>query len=353
MKTLLILTCAVVLTACGGGEQSSHSEPRACVELSAAQPVEDCTATTVVAQDARRTALAVPPSGLTATEIMNWAERVYPALFPGHKVNQRLDPYTYRHYPETGNYVGVGSDSIYLAGPVVGQAKGTAPAPVFFSDASQFTSLVKAGNDPQGLFVSAAGFVLIEPDGTTWVKWEADKAQPPDAALGKVAVADGHDLSVNSHSLSYTQTPYKVEGTYEPKVKLEVTLTGNPVGPRSFSLTYDPAYDKPLTLPVGAFTTIDFYSGLDTRFNITASGTFTGSSGPKAPAPQCSFSGQLTGTGKSYQKVAITFTSNCAVPNGTKGTGVLTRYVDGVYLFSTVQPGQYGEQSFVAFITVK
>ena len=372
MKSTLILALALAaaLTACGGGEDThSTTALRACAELSAAQPAEECKATALAVTNARRTALAAPnPEPLSAKELLNWAERAYPDLFPGHKTDQVIAPFTFRHYPETGNYAGLGNGSIYLAGPVVGQPKGSNPVPVLFDSVSKFTDMVRKANDPQGLFVSMYGLVLIEEDGTTWGKWEPQTEGAlkhlQDAALGTVTSADGRDIAINLHSMaSYDQKTYAITGSYEPKAKMEVTMKttvvagANQQPNRSFLFAYDTAYDKPMVpVPTGAFTTVDFYSGQATRFTISATG-FTGTSG--AISAQCSFAGQFAATPKGYQRVAITFGNTCAVPNGTKGTGIITRYSDGVggaddvYLLMTTQMGLYGEQPFVAFITVK
>jgi len=51
---------------------------------------------------------------------MDWAELAYPHLFPSHRQNEQLHPYTYRFYPESGNYLGVAGDTIYVLGPVSG-----------------------------------------------------------------------------------------------------------------------------------------------------------------------------------------------------------------------------------------
>lgn len=63
---------------------------------------------------------AAAPQVPTAGELMDWAERTYPQLFPGHQPNQTLANYLYRHYPGTGNYVGVAGNGVYILGPVAG-----------------------------------------------------------------------------------------------------------------------------------------------------------------------------------------------------------------------------------------
>jgi hypothetical protein len=55
-----------------------------------------------------------------ASTLMDWAESNYPAHFPGTKLNASLAPYLYRYYPETGNYLGVAGDEVFVLGPVSG-----------------------------------------------------------------------------------------------------------------------------------------------------------------------------------------------------------------------------------------
>lgn len=45
-----------------------------------------------------------------ADRVMNWAEAVYPQLFPKPGVTGTYDIYGYRYYAATGNYVGIGSN---------------------------------------------------------------------------------------------------------------------------------------------------------------------------------------------------------------------------------------------------
>lgn len=60
-------------------------------------------------------------AGFDATTLMNWAERVYPQLFPGPQADVSQAPYLYRCYP-TGNCVGVADGVVYVYGPVSGGA---------------------------------------------------------------------------------------------------------------------------------------------------------------------------------------------------------------------------------------
>ncbi len=49
---------------------------------------------------------------------MDWAERRYPQLFPGHQPDIVAPPYVYRHYLSTGNYLGVAGQDVYVLGPL-------------------------------------------------------------------------------------------------------------------------------------------------------------------------------------------------------------------------------------------
>lgn len=54
-------------------------------------------------------------AGISDTDrVFNWAEAVYPQLFPKPSVAGFFSPYTYRYYPATGNYIGVAGGRVYL-----------------------------------------------------------------------------------------------------------------------------------------------------------------------------------------------------------------------------------------------
>jgi hypothetical protein len=56
-----------------------------------------------------------PDSGLSDAErVFNWAEAVYPQFFPGPGVAGFYEPYTYRYYAATGNYVAVAGGRIVV-----------------------------------------------------------------------------------------------------------------------------------------------------------------------------------------------------------------------------------------------
>ena len=120
-RVSLQTACVVVaatLAACGGAESPEYAGP-----LQADGPVvsEVSAANTLaLAADgvvARRRALATAKAP-SVERLMDWAESTYPQFFPGHKSTLSSPPYLYRHYPETGNYVGVAGVRVLVFGPI-------------------------------------------------------------------------------------------------------------------------------------------------------------------------------------------------------------------------------------------
>mgnify|MGYP001034104403 CR=1 FL=1 len=58
-------------------------------------------------------------------KVLNWAEKVFPDLFPSHQVTQTFENWRFRYYPETGIYAGI--STLDMAGYVMGGAFGDAP----------------------------------------------------------------------------------------------------------------------------------------------------------------------------------------------------------------------------------
>lgn len=72
----------------------------------------------------RLRAQGLPPKGsvpLSTEQLFGWAERTYPALFPSQGITQTYEQYTYRHYPETANYLAVADGVVYVLGPFTDQ----------------------------------------------------------------------------------------------------------------------------------------------------------------------------------------------------------------------------------------
>lgn len=135
----LAALCTALLAACGGGQDGTAAEPMAspvqavlapsactpqAVAEGAAQQIDQrCVrASPLMRAHARPQALAAAPAAvatLTPDQLMDWAERQYPHLFaPAAQPTGIFPPYTYRHYPATGNYIGVAGTDIYVMGPL-------------------------------------------------------------------------------------------------------------------------------------------------------------------------------------------------------------------------------------------
>lgn len=68
---------------------------------------------------------AAPPQAATtwtpsSAGLMEWAEATYPQLFPTGAPIRSYAGYLYRLYPQTGNYLAVSGDGVYIHGPVAG-----------------------------------------------------------------------------------------------------------------------------------------------------------------------------------------------------------------------------------------
>ncbi|WP_088280338.1 hypothetical protein [Ideonella sp. A 288] len=104
---------AVLLGGCGGGDSSPTAHPLASAAATA-QP------SALPGADARRRAQAVLGT-INVTQLLNWAEQQYPALFPAGPANQSLTSggvtYTLRYYDRTKTYLGVSTDgTVYALG---------------------------------------------------------------------------------------------------------------------------------------------------------------------------------------------------------------------------------------------
>ncbi len=110
----LVLTSGLagaLLAACGGGNGAGAPPPAEFMALDSARHG----AHILSAGAAMDGGDLVPlPS---ARELLDWAELAYPQFFPGHSPDQLLEPYQYRYYAGSANYLGVAGSDIYLLGP--------------------------------------------------------------------------------------------------------------------------------------------------------------------------------------------------------------------------------------------
>lgn len=120
----IALVTAIALAGCGGGEEMPRSVEQSKSPLASSKLQADGATSetpTLSAAPIQATQATQVPS-VSATELFDWAEGAYPAYFPSHQKDQTLSPYIYRHYPETGNYLGLNGQTIVVLGPISGGA---------------------------------------------------------------------------------------------------------------------------------------------------------------------------------------------------------------------------------------
>jgi hypothetical protein len=111
----------LILAGCGGGSDDSSST----ASTPAAAAAQLRTAMSV--QQARPAAAASAADA--AEQLLDFAEAAFPAYFPVHQSTSTLDPFRFRHYPQTGVYVGVvvkpgmgyTMDGVYVMGGPFGE----------------------------------------------------------------------------------------------------------------------------------------------------------------------------------------------------------------------------------------
>lgn len=103
---------ALLLSACGGGE--TEAWPAHGRDLAQARDAPELLRQRTLAY--RAGVQRVPD----AQAFLDWAERQFPQFFPTHETTRRLEPFAYRAYADTGNYLGVADGSVYVLGPVTG-----------------------------------------------------------------------------------------------------------------------------------------------------------------------------------------------------------------------------------------
>lgn len=112
-----VLVAVVLLAGCGGGS-SGHpllASPRG----SSADLNPQASALRAALQrraPSRADAGAGVAEPLPADQVLDWAESMYPALFPSQETTQTLAPYQYRYYPGTDLYIGIADGIVYLLG---------------------------------------------------------------------------------------------------------------------------------------------------------------------------------------------------------------------------------------------
>ena len=183
----------------------------------------------------------------------------------------------------------------------------------------------------EGVYSSSQVVMVAEVGGRVWT---LDQAKP-DSYVHSITSSNGSSFAASGMSLSFTHASAPMTGTYSQGTSASVTLDGT-----VFPLIYDA---QPTIIATGVMGGQDFYSGShDLRLTTAADGSFTGAEGT------CKFTGNFLNQ-NGYKKVSITWGANCAVPDGTVGSGVMARYGDN-FLMITNQVGAFStDVAFVAF----
>lgn len=120
---------SLLLAACGGGSQPTES---ATVTESAATQLRQRALSHIAAQaqaPAQTPAAAVAPEA-AIEQLFDFAEAQFPQFFPSRQATRSSEPFLYRHYPETGVYIGVAvtpgmgyqQDGLYVMGGALGSS---------------------------------------------------------------------------------------------------------------------------------------------------------------------------------------------------------------------------------------
>ena len=99
---LVAIALALLLPGCGGGGSDGIA------------PVSEALTAP------GRQAMHVQPQVPDANALMDWAEIQYAGYFPSHQINRSFDIFLFRFYPETGIYLAVAGQDVYVL-PAGGQ----------------------------------------------------------------------------------------------------------------------------------------------------------------------------------------------------------------------------------------
>jgi uncharacterized protein (DUF1800 family) len=171
-----------MLTACGGGDDGTARLPAGFQTASDDTPRRHVLGAATAGPAAAAAAAPVP----TATALMDWAERAYSTFFPGPQSNLVAAPFTYRHYPATGNYLGVANGRVYVLGPVTGGGPDIADVGALADFAVRVHALTAAADDAMAArFLGQATLGVTDADMAAvrtlgYAAWlQAEMAKPP------------------------------------------------------------------------------------------------------------------------------------------------------------------------------
>lgn len=189
MKTglarLTAWSALLLLTACGGGNQTSLSGSGS--ELLSRQAVQVPAGSSLammrkqsVPQGLRQEA---DVATVDPTAFFNWAERQFPHLFPGPQGNLSVTGIVFRYYPATDLYLGISAGRVIALGPVA-----TAGQVVDLGPLTDFAPYVNTGLSVASVRISAGAdySLALRADGTV-LAWGEMYGGPGVALPGSAA----------------------------------------------------------------------------------------------------------------------------------------------------------------------
>ena len=193
------LGAVALLSACGGGSEAEP--PAALLNTAQAQDRRQILGGPITGEggfSGGGAAAASSPPTPTATQLMDWAERVYGGFFPPHQADLSWEGYTYRYYASTQNYLGVKGGRVYILGPVSGGALGDVGALSDFG-ARVFASSAPYSDFDAARFLTQATLGYTEADiatlrATGYAGWlTTEMAKVPSASNWSWLIGKGYD----------------------------------------------------------------------------------------------------------------------------------------------------------------
>jgi len=202
LKYMVALAIAGLVAGCGGGETPTLSPQR-------------------IAKAAQSPMASVTPAA-AAELLLDAAEAAYPALFVGHQTTQTFGEFTFRHYPQTGMYLGVvtaASAHYNLNGVyVVGGGFGTLANPGYQGQVTSFINVDIGGGTTTGhtlvVTVSVMGHsstITVNNVPAPTTQGEFCSGLPADTTFTQIAEGAGGTMTI--HSCSFTGTSGSISAT--------------------------------------------------------------------------------------------------------------------------------------------
>jgi len=196
LKYIVALAIAGLVAGCGGGEDAPTLSPARMAK-------------------AAQGPMAAVTSAAAAELLMDAAEAAYPTLFVGHQTTQTFGEFAFRHYPQTGMYLGVvisASAHYTLNGVyVVGGGFGTLANPGYQGQVTSFINVDLGGGTTTGhtlvVMVNVMGqsstiTVNNVPAPTTQADFCSGLAA--DTTFSQIAAGGGGTMTINSCSFNGT-----------------------------------------------------------------------------------------------------------------------------------------------------